>query len=278
VTATDQQALAPTRTLKVAVAGLGIAGTGALANLARSPRTDLVAACDVRPQAVEAFERAYGGRGYTSFAALCADPNVEAIWISTPNHLHCEHVVQAAEQGKHAVIQKPMAISMAEAERMVEASEKHGTRLLAGHSSALRPPFRAMRRIIDAGELGKLCAINVWSYTNWMLRPRMPQEVDLASGGGLVYRQGPHQVDAIRLLGGGMVRSVRGAVGEWSPSGRAPATTPHFSSSRMGRPPPSCTTATATSSPRSWSRGVSIGRERRSSTAFSSERSCAPAR
>jgi phthalate 4,5-cis-dihydrodiol dehydrogenase len=205
----------PPRTLKVAVAGLGIAGGNAVRNLAKSPKTELIAACDVRPQAVDAFEREYGGRGYTSFAELCADPEVEAIWIDTPNHLHCEHVVQAAEQGKHAVIQKPMAISMAEAERMVEASEKHGTKLLAGHSTALRPPFRATRRLIDSGELGKLCAINVWSYTDWVLRPRMPQEVDLARGGGLVYRQGPHQIDAIRLLGGGMVRSVRGAVGDW---------------------------------------------------------------
>jgi phthalate 4,5-cis-dihydrodiol dehydrogenase len=176
----------------------------------------------VRPQALEVFEREYGGKGYTSFAALCEDPDVEAIWISTPNHLHCEHVVTAAEHGKHTVIQKPMAVSMAEAERMVEASEKHGVRLLAGHSTALRPPFRAMRRLIDSRELGSLCAINVWSYTDWMLRPRMPQEVDLAQGGGLVYRQGPHQVDAVRLLGGGMVRTVRGAVGQWMPERPCP--------------------------------------------------------
>jgi phthalate 4,5-cis-dihydrodiol dehydrogenase len=213
--AATETAPAQTRTLKVAVAGLGIAGTGALNNLARNPKTDLVAACDVRPQAVAAFQREFGGRGYTSYEELCQDPDVEAIWISTPNHLHAEHVITAAQHGKHTVIQKPMAISMQEAEAMVEASEKFGTRLLAGHSSALRPPFRAMRRIIDSGELGKLCAINVWSYTDWMLRPRMPQEVDLARGGGLVYRQGPHQVDAVRLLGGGMVRSVRAAVGDW---------------------------------------------------------------
>src|SRR5205823_14320404 len=141
--------------------GLGIAGTGALRNLVRSSKTELVAACDVRPRAARAFEAQYGGRGYQTFLDLCNDPDVEAIWISTPNHLHCEHVVQAAEHGKHAVIQKPMAISIAEAERMVETSEKHGVKLLAGHSTALRPPFRAMRRMIDSGELGRLCAINV---------------------------------------------------------------------------------------------------------------------
>lgn len=216
------QAPSSQRTLKVAVAGLGIAGTGAVNNLARNPKTDLIAACDVRPRAMEVFEREYGGKGYLSYEDLCNDPDIEAIWISTPNHLHAEHVITAANHGKHTVIQKPMAISMEEAEAMVEASEKNETRLLAGHSSALRPPFRAMRRIIDSGELGRLRAINVWSYTDWMLRPRMPQEVDLARGGGLVYRQGPHQVDAIRLLGGGMVRSVRGQIGAWLPERPCP--------------------------------------------------------
>ena len=210
------------RTLKAGVAGLGIAGTGALRRLAKHPKIDLVAAADVRPQALEAFRAEYGGRTYESVEQLCQDPEVEAIWISTPNHLHCEHVVTAARNGTHAVIQKPMAISIEEAEQMVEASERYGTKLLAGHSAALRAPFRAMRRIVDQGELGRLCAINVWSYTDWMLRPRMPQEVDLARGGGLVYRQGPHQVDAVRLIGGGLIRSVRAMTGQWMPERPCP--------------------------------------------------------
>lgn len=209
-------------TLKVGVAGLGIAGTGAARRLASHPKVDLVAAADVRPHALAAFRAEYGGRTFESVEQMCQDPEVEAIWISTPNHLHCEHVVAAARNGTHAVVQKPMATSLAEAWEMVDASEKFGTKLLAGHSTALRPPFRAMRRIVDEGELGRLCAINVWSYTDWMLRPRMPQEVDVARGGGLVYRQGPHQVDAVRLIGGGLIRSVRAMTGQWMPERPCP--------------------------------------------------------
>jgi phthalate 4,5-cis-dihydrodiol dehydrogenase len=210
------------RKLKAGVAGLGIAGTQTVQRLARHPKVELVAAADVRPQALEAFQAQYGGRTFDSVEAMCQDPDVEAIWISTPNHTHCEHVITAAENGTHAVVQKPMAVSLDEAISMVEASEKYGTKLLAGHSTALRPPFRAMRRVVDWGELGRLCAINVWSYTDWMLRPRMPQEVDLARGGGLVYRQGPHQVDAIRLIGGGLIRSVRAMTGQWMPERPCP--------------------------------------------------------
>jgi phthalate 4,5-cis-dihydrodiol dehydrogenase len=72
-----------------------------------------------------------------------------------------------------------------------------------------------MRKIIRSGELGRLCALHVWAYTDWMLRPRTADELDINQGGGVPYRQGPHQIDTLRLLGGGMVRSVRGATGGW---------------------------------------------------------------
>jgi phthalate 4,5-cis-dihydrodiol dehydrogenase len=67
-----------------------------------------------------------------------------------------------------------------------------------------------------------LRALNIWSYSDWMLRPRTADELDLAQGGGIPYRQGPHQVDTVRLLGGGMLRSVRAQVGQWMPERRIP--------------------------------------------------------
>ena len=57
----------------------------------------------------------------------------------------------------------------------------------------------------------------MWAYTSWMLRPRMPQEVDDDQGGGIVWRQAPHQLETIRWLGGGLVRSVRAVTGRWRP-------------------------------------------------------------
>ena len=109
MTGQGPQGASGARTLKVGVAGLGIAGIGTASKLAKHPKVDLVAAADVRPQALEAFRAEYGGRTFESVEAMCQDPEVEAIWISTPNHLHCEHVVAAARNGTHAVVQKPMA-------------------------------------------------------------------------------------------------------------------------------------------------------------------------
>jgi phthalate 4,5-cis-dihydrodiol dehydrogenase len=75
-----------------------------------------------------------------------------------------------------------------------------------------------MRKIIASGELGRLCAVNVFSYSDWMLRPRTSDELDLSQGGGIPYRQGPHQIDSVRVLGGGVLRSVRGMTGDWEKS------------------------------------------------------------
>jgi len=86
---------------------------------------------------------------------------------------------------------------------------------LCGHTQSFGPHIRTMRKIIRSGELGRLCALHVWAYTDWMLRPRTADELDINQGGGVPYRQGPHQIDTLRLLGGGLVRSVRGATGAW---------------------------------------------------------------
>lgn len=210
------------RQLRVAIAGLGVASTQILPAMEQMPGIQLVAAADQRQDALDAFQARYQGRVYDSVEKLCADPDFEAVWICTPNQFHCEHVITAAKHGKHVVVEKPMALSIEECERMVEVVEKHGVKLLCGHTQSFNPAIRGMQRIIASGQLGKLAAITTWMSTDWMLRPRMPQELDLSLGGGVVYRQGPHQIDIVRLLGGGLVRSVRAMTGQLMPERLAP--------------------------------------------------------
>jgi len=200
------------------------------------PGVEIKAAADVRPEALAAFESRFGGHGYTSVEELCSDPDVDAVWVSTPNQFHCQHVILAAQNGKHIVVEKPMALSMEECERMVAAAEANGVKLLCGHTQSFNPAIRAMRDIILSGELGQVCALHTWMSTDWMLRPRMPQELDLALGGGVVYRQGPHQIDTVRLLGGGMVRSVRATTGQLMPERPAPGNYAAFLEFEDGTP------------------------------------------
>jgi phthalate 4,5-cis-dihydrodiol dehydrogenase len=136
--------------------------------------------------------------------------------------MHREHVMLAAEAGKHIVCEKPMALSVAECEQMVETAEKNNVKMLCGHTYSLSPSIQAMRKVIKSGELGRMTQVANWLYSDWLLKPRMPEEYDVNLGGGVVYRHGPHIIDSIRTFGGGMLRSVRAMVGYHLPERPAP--------------------------------------------------------
>jgi phthalate 4,5-cis-dihydrodiol dehydrogenase len=199
--------------INAAVVGLGQLGAGILSSLASAPEVDLVASADPRESALAAFKSQYGGRTYPTLERLCGDPEVDAVWVATPSALHCEHVVMLAEHGKHIVLTKPMAMSLDECDRMIEAAERNNVALIYS-GMPFSPAFLEMRRIIASGRLGRLRALNHWAHSDWMLRPREPHEVEPEMDGGQLFNQGPHAVDALRLLGGGMVRSVRGSLVE----------------------------------------------------------------
>jgi phthalate 4,5-cis-dihydrodiol dehydrogenase len=120
------------------------------------------------------------------------------------------------------VVEKPMALNIEQAEQMVETAEKNKVKLLAGHTRSYTLPIQAMRRIITSGKLGKVRAIHLLAYSDWMLRPRTADELDINQGGGIPYRQGPHQIDTVRVLGGGLLRSVRAMTGQWMPERNIP--------------------------------------------------------
>jgi phthalate 4,5-cis-dihydrodiol dehydrogenase len=201
------------RPLRMGMAGLGVASTQILPPLLSLPCIKITAAADTRADALEKFRAAYGGEAFNSVEAMCDSSNVDAVYIATPNQLHARHVTAAAERGKHVIVEKPMALSIAECEAMNEAAAKHGVKLLCGHTHSFDPPIRKVRKIVTSGELGKLCMIHSWNYNEFMYRPRMKHE--LATSCGVVLNQGPHHVDIARLIGGGMVRSVRAMTGIW---------------------------------------------------------------
>ena len=211
-----------TKPLKMGVIGVGVGATQIMPNMESLDEIDLMAAADTNPRVREAFQARFpDARVYDSAEGLCADPDVEAVWVATPNNWHSPHTVLAANSGKHVVSEKPMALNMREAEAMVEAADRNGVKLLCGHTLGFSPPVMEMRRIIQSGELGPLVALNNWAFTDWMLQARQPEELDESLGGGVLYRQGPHQLDSLRLLGGGMVKTIRGTTGKWWPERHA---------------------------------------------------------
>jgi phthalate 4,5-cis-dihydrodiol dehydrogenase len=202
--------------LRMGMAGLGVASTQILPPVAKLPYVRIAAASDLRADALAKFRKEYDAEVFTDFAAMCKSPNVDFVYIATPNDLHARHAITAAEHGKHAIVEKPMAMNLAECEAMNAAAEKNGTKLLCGHTHSFDPPIRKIREIIRSGELGRLRMVHSWNYNEFMYRPRMKHE--LAMSRGVVLNQGPHQVDVVRLIGGGMVKSVRATTGIWDPA------------------------------------------------------------
>jgi phthalate 4,5-cis-dihydrodiol dehydrogenase len=197
--------------LRVGIAGLGVAAATALPQIAAHPRVRITAGADPRPVAREAFAREFGAETYESVEALCASPAVDVVYVLTPSRLHAEHAIVAAEHGKQVVADKPMALTLADCDAMIAAADRNGVRLLVGHSQGLDGPIVKMAELVASGELGRLLMVNTWLYSDWLYRPRSAEEFDPASGEGLVLRQGPPQVDVVRMLGGGLVQSVRAA-------------------------------------------------------------------
>ncbi|WP_354003799.1 Gfo/Idh/MocA family oxidoreductase [Ramlibacter aurantiacus] len=195
--------------IRLGLIGLGGATNQMLPTLRSHPDVRIVAAADTHPDARDGFTAACGAPAYAEVEALCRDPRVNTVYVATPHQWHKEHALIAAACGKHIIVEKPMALSLEDCDAMMQAAHRHGVHLLIGHTHSFDAPVRRMREIIRSGELGPLAMINTWSYSNFLMRPRRPEELDTSLGGGIIYNQVPHQVDMVRLLGGGMVHSVR---------------------------------------------------------------------
>jgi phthalate 4,5-cis-dihydrodiol dehydrogenase len=200
------------------IAGLGMAGAVMVHAAAAHPDFVLRGAADPHQGPREAFTRDQNARAYEDVKMLVRDPAVQAIYIATPHQFHAPHAILAAEHGKHIILEKPMALTLAECDAIIAAVERHKVQLVVGHTHAFDPAVRLMREIIARGELGKLGLIHSFNYTNYLYRPRRPEELDTAQGGGILFNQVPHQIDTARLLAGGKVRSLRASTTVLDPS------------------------------------------------------------
>ena len=202
--------------LRLGFAGLGEAATMVLPDVLEIPFVKVTAAADLRKDARDRFREELNGKTYDTIEELCQSPDVDAVYIATPHELHAKHAVIALQNRKHVIVEKPMALTIEDCQRMNAAADKYGVKLLCGHTHSFDPPIKKMREIIASGELGKVCMINTWNYNDFMVRPYPDHELTVSRG--VVLNQGPHQVDIVRLLGGGMVRSVRAMAGKWDPA------------------------------------------------------------
>ena len=203
------------RQVNIGVIGLGRAFTLMLPTFLYDSRVKLVAATDPIDVTRAQFEKDFAAPAYESIDALCANPLVEVVYIASPHQFHADHVCLAALHGKHVLVEKPMALTLAECTRMIEACQTAGVHLVVGHSHSFNTPVQRCREIIESGVYGSVKMINALNFTDFLYRPRRPEELDTQAGGGVIHSQAAHQIDIVRLLGGGLVSSVRAHTGAW---------------------------------------------------------------
>jgi len=201
--------------LRIGVAGLGRAFAIMLPTLRAHPRVAVVAAADPREAARRQFAEDFRGAAYASVDELCADPRVDAVYIASPHELHVAHASAAARAGKHVLVEKPMALTLADCDAMIDAARAAAVRLIVGHSHSFDAPVLRARALIAGGAYGRVRMITALNFTDYLYRPRRPEELDTARGGGAVYNQAAHQVDVVRMLAGSRATSIRAATGAW---------------------------------------------------------------
>ena len=165
----------------------------------RAARTKLVAISSRDEPRARAAADALGiPRAHGTYEALLADPDVDAVYIPLPNHLHAEWAIAAARAGKHVLCEKPLAMTAAEAERMVRAADDAGIHLMEAFMYRHHPSWVAAVELVRAGRIGTLRSVQSWfSYYND--DPTNIRNIR-SVGGGALYDIGCYNVSLSRLL------------------------------------------------------------------------------
>lgn len=185
--------------------GFGIIGCGHIASrhadaIMNSELLELRGVCDVNPSAAGSFGEKYGVKWYTGVADLLSDPSIDAVSICTPSGLRVEIGLKAAESGKHLVVEKPMALSLEGADRLIESCRSKELKLAVMHQNRFIPAVRRMIRSVKSGRLGKLThgsAVVRWNR-NDEYYAKAPWRGTRAMDGGCLLNQAIHNIDLLQ--------------------------------------------------------------------------------
>ena len=190
--------------------GTAIIGPGKVSHthamaLASLPESDLVAVCGRTPDKTQAFAAKFGARAFTDLHEMLRDSDMQAVVICTPHPQHAEQAIAAAQAGKHVLVEKPMAITLAECDRMIAAARANKVKLGVISQRRLYPCVQRVKHAVEAGKLGEP-AIGTTTVMGW----RGPEYYALdawrgtwqGEGGGVLVNQAPHQLDLFQWIMG----------------------------------------------------------------------------
>jgi predicted dehydrogenase len=192
--------------------------TKVIPGIQRAARCEVVAIASRDAARAEAAARQLAiPRAHTSYEALLADPDVDAVYIPLPNHLHAEWTIAAARAGKHVLCEKPLAMTAPDAERMIAACHEAGVGLMEAFMYRLHPSWIAVRELVASGRIGRLQAVQSWFsyYNDDSLNIRNVR----AFGGGALMDIGCYCINVSRLLFDGEPTRVEASMRREPPDG-----------------------------------------------------------
>lgn len=182
----------------------GIIGCGKVADLHAAalktlPQSDFAAVCGTSTDRTKKFADKYGVRGFTDLDTMLAF-GVEALTICTPHPLHAEPAIRAAAAGKHVLVEKPLAASLADCDRIIQAARRGGVKLSVVSQRRFYAPCQRIRRAIDDGKLGApiLGTVTMYGWRDEAYYQSDPWRGSWkGEGGGVLVNQAPHQIDLL---------------------------------------------------------------------------------
>ena len=164
---------------------IGVIGAGRIAHIhARSIQgvegTRVAGVVDVDSQRAERYAKAYHTRAYASVDTLLEDEDIEAVVICSPTFAHAEQAIRAAEAGKHILCEKPLAMTLEEADGIIAAADRAGVILMVGHVLRIMPEYRLAHEVLTGGELGqvhtmyaaRMSGLTAGAWQGWLLDDR----------------------------------------------------------------------------------------------------------
>jgi len=182
---------------KFGVVGAGLWGSFHCKTLNALPNAELAAVCDLDPKRAKAMQKEFGAaEAYTDYRELIADPNVEAVTVATPDFAHGDIVLAALKAGKHVLSEKPLATTLAEAEKIAELAAKSKAKVMVDFHNRVNPALHAVKEAIGAGEIG-LPLHAAARLSNTLFVPF--ELLSWAAKSSALWFLGSHAVDALRF-------------------------------------------------------------------------------
>ena len=174
--------------------------------LSEVPQSELTAVSRANADRLDEFADRFRVRQrFVRWQELVQSQDIDCVYVATPPNLHAEQTIAAAEAGKHVLCEKPMAMNIAECERMIAAAKANGVKLGVAYYRQFYPVVNRMREVIESGEIGKPTVVNVTAFEwlnppasdlrAWRLRPEV-------AGGGPMFEFGCHRIQLLLYLFG----------------------------------------------------------------------------